>query len=59
MIFVTWFTYDTTGKAWWLGMQANRTATGTYAGTIFTTHLTLPTDHGPRCNIRWPHKLAD
>ena len=38
VIFATWFTYDTTGKAWWLGMQANRTATGVYAGTIFTTH---------------------
>ena len=38
MIFATWFTYDTSGKAWWLGMQANRTATGVYAGTIFTTH---------------------
>ncbi len=37
VIFATWFTYDTTGKAWWLGMQANRTATGVYAGTIFTT----------------------
>ena len=37
VIFATWFTYDTTGKAWWLGMQANRTAAGTYAGTIFTT----------------------
>ena len=38
VIFATWFTYDTTGKAWWLGMQANRTATGVYAGTIFATH---------------------
>ena len=38
VIFATWFTYDTTGKAWWLGMQANRTATAVYAGTIFTTH---------------------
>ncbi len=38
VIFATWFTYDTTGKAWWLGMQANQTAPGVYAGTIFTTH---------------------
>ena len=38
VIFATWFTYDTTGKAWWLAMQANRTATGVYAGTIFATH---------------------
>ncbi len=38
VIFATWFTYDTTGKAWWLGMQANQTSPGVYAGTIFTTH---------------------
>ena len=37
VIFATWFTYDTSGKAWWLGMQANRSASGVYAGTIFTT----------------------
>ncbi len=38
VIFATWFTYDTTGKAWWLAMQANQTAPGVYAGAIFTTH---------------------
>ncbi len=38
IIFATWFTYDSSGNAWWLAMQANRTATGVYAGTIFTTH---------------------
>ena len=38
VIFATWFTYDTTGKAWWLAMVANKTATGVYGGTIFTTH---------------------
>ncbi|MBU6483166.1 MAG: S8 family peptidase [Betaproteobacteria bacterium] len=37
IIFATWFTYDTTGKAWWLALQANRSAPGVYAGTIFTT----------------------
>ena len=25
MIFATWFTYDLTGKAWWLAMTANKT----------------------------------
>jgi hypothetical protein len=33
-IFVTWFTYDLTGKAWWLTMTASLTATGTYTGTL-------------------------
>ena len=25
MIFASWFTYDLTGKAWWLVMSANQT----------------------------------
>ncbi len=33
-IFATWFTYDLTGKAWWLSMTAALTATGTYTGTL-------------------------
>ncbi|HEX9275128.1 MAG TPA: S8 family peptidase [Casimicrobiaceae bacterium] len=35
-IFATWFTYDTTGKAWWLSMLAERTAANSnaYTGTI-------------------------
>ncbi len=35
-VFATWYTYDTSGKAWWLSMLASRTApTGnTYSGTI-------------------------
>ena len=38
-LFATWFTYDTTGKAWWLAMTATRTAgTDTYTGTWFQTH---------------------
>ncbi len=37
IIFATWFTYDTTGKAWWLTMTANKTADNTYAGTIYQT----------------------
>jgi serine protease len=37
VIFATWFTYDTTGKAWWLTMTANKTAEGVYAGTLYET----------------------
>ncbi len=37
VIFVTWFTYDATGKAWWLTMSAVQTTTGTYSGTIYET----------------------
>ncbi len=33
-IFLTWFTYDLTGKAWWLSMTANKTADNSYTGTI-------------------------
>jgi hypothetical protein len=33
-IFATWFTYDATGKAWWLTMTASRNAQGAYTGTI-------------------------
>ena len=37
VMFATWFTYDLTGKAWWLAMTANRTPGGTYAGTLYQT----------------------
>jgi serine protease len=37
VIFATWFTYDVTGKAWWLSMTANRIADNTYAGTLYQT----------------------
>ena len=43
VIFATWFTYDLTGKAWWLSMTANKTAEGVYTGTLLETH-------GPRFN---------
>src|SRR5690348_3360624 len=36
-IFATWFTYDTTGKGWWLVMSAGKTAPNTYSGMLFTT----------------------
>lgn len=38
VIFATWFTYDLTGKAWWLSMTANKAADGTYTGTLYETH---------------------
>jgi len=39
-IFATWFTYDTTGKEWWLSMTANKTASNpdTYSGQLIQTH---------------------
>jgi hypothetical protein len=38
IIFATWFTYDTTGKAWWLSMTAPLVSGGNvYAGTINAT----------------------
>ena len=44
-VFATWYTYDTSGRAWWLSMLAPRaTPTGNvYAGTIYV-------DHGPPFN---------
>jgi hypothetical protein len=35
LIFATWFTYDLTGKAWWLTMTAALTSTGVYTGALF------------------------
>lgn len=37
VIFATWFTYDATGRGWWLSMTANRTAESAYTGTIVQT----------------------
>lgn len=37
VIFATWFTYDTTGKGWWLVMTAPNTAANTYSGALYTT----------------------
>ncbi len=36
-IFATWFTYDTTGKAWWLSMTAAKVAWNSYTGTLYET----------------------
>ena len=38
IIFATWFTYDLTGRAWWLSMTANRNGDGSYGGAIYETH---------------------
>ncbi len=37
-IFATWFTYDATGKGWWLVMSAAKSAANTYTGTLYQTH---------------------
>jgi hypothetical protein len=37
VIFATWFTYDATGKGWWLVMTAPKTAANTYAGALYRT----------------------
>lgn len=37
IIFATWFTYDLTGKAWWLSMTATETSPGTYSGVLYQT----------------------
>ena len=38
LIFATWFTYDSTGKALWLVMTATKTADNTYAGALYETN---------------------
>jgi hypothetical protein len=38
VIFLTWFTYDVNGKAWWLTMTANKTADGVYSGNLIRTN---------------------
>jgi hypothetical protein len=40
VIFVTWFTYDINGKAWWLTMTATKTAEGVYSGQLVRTNAT-------------------
>jgi hypothetical protein len=37
IIFVTWFTYDATGKALWMSMTATKTDDGGYLGTLYQT----------------------
>ena len=35
-IFASWFTYDTSGKGWWLVVTMNKTSAGTYSGDLYT-----------------------
>lgn len=37
IIFASWFTYDLTGKGWWLVMTANKTSGQTFTGTLYQT----------------------
>jgi hypothetical protein len=37
LIFATWFTYDASGRAWWLSMTAFRNAPNVFAGTLYET----------------------
>jgi hypothetical protein len=37
VIFVTWFTYNAKGEAWWLSMTAAKTGEGIYGGTLIET----------------------
>ncbi len=37
VIFATWFTYDASGKGWWLAMTANRSASNVFSGTLYQT----------------------
>jgi hypothetical protein len=36
-IFASWFTYDTTGRGWWLVMTADKTGPNTYTGKLYQT----------------------
>jgi hypothetical protein len=37
-IFASWFTYDATGKAWWLSMTAAGNGDNVFTGTLYATH---------------------
>ncbi len=37
-IFTTWFTYDESGKGYWLVMLANKMPDGTYRGTLYESN---------------------
>ena len=37
VVFATWFTYDNSGKAWWLSMTAPRIGPQTFGGTLYAT----------------------
>lgn len=50
VIFATWFTYDTSGKGWWLSMTGSRTTANSYSGLLIETsgpaYFTVPFDPG-------------
>ncbi len=35
VIFATWFTYDSKGRAWWLSMTANKATDNTFKGDLY------------------------
>jgi len=37
ILFLTWFTYDLSGKGWWLSMSAPQVAAGVYSGALYAT----------------------
>lgn len=37
-IFASWFTYDPSGRGWWLVMTANKIGPNQYQGQLFETH---------------------
>ena len=37
VIFATWFTYDGSGKAWWLSMTASKVGENVYSGALYQT----------------------
>lgn len=37
VVFATWFTYDATGRPWWLAMTAQTTGAGVFSGTLYQT----------------------
>lgn len=36
-LFAAWFTYDASGRAWWLALSAQKVAPDTYAGDLYET----------------------
>jgi hypothetical protein len=51
VIFATWFTYDASGKAWWLSMTANKTAEGVYGGQLIRTNATPFSAYAPPATV--------
>ena len=49
IIFATWFTYNASGKPWWLIVEAHKTAPGVYRGDVSTvtgpSFDSVPFDH--------------